>query len=276
MSIRLCSRSSFSPGNLRLIRIDDPRAPSLFSGRLRYIPGVTVAYLINPKVACSAVLASMWTCHDATTGNVTFAGNPHSSKPNPFVDASGDLHGLRLTEFLRVPFFSVVRNPYARFVSAYLDKAVRRSDADVWRRVSKMLGLPSDREPAFSTFLDAVAAANPMTLDWHFCPQSVNLLTPLVHLDFLGFLERMDEAEAFLAANGVQIIPFEPHANHSTRAASRLGEFIGPREAAIIQRFYEADFVNYGYSEDMQILVPVRPAAKAAGLQRDELRQLLR
>jgi hypothetical protein len=224
-------------------------AKRLFESRVRFIPGSNVIYLLNPKVASSSVLASMWQAHDAKTAQITFRGNPHDLQSSPFLKGAAAQHAATLNDTC-APFFSIVRNPYARFASAYLSKVARRNDPAVWDPLSRTLGLPHDETPCVSKFLEALIAADAESLDWHFCPQHVNLLAPLVPLDFTGHLESMDEVQAFLRNNGVPLLDYTPHAGHATRANQRVRELIEACDAQMILRFYEADFILYNYSEN--------------------------
>jgi len=234
----------------------------LFEGRVRYVPGLKAVYMINPKVASSSVLASMWKTYDAMTGQTTFAGNPHILETSPFICPTYDHCG----ELAALPFFSIVRNPFARFVSAYIDKIVRRGDTAEWKALCFSLGLSPDASPCVSLFLERMLAGDPERLDWHFCPQHVNLLATVIPLDFTGHLEAMGEAESFLAAHGIALESYLPHPTHATNADQHVKELIGVREADLIRRYYEVDFVLYGYSDDVSRIDQVRegPGEEAA------------
>jgi hypothetical protein len=221
---------------------------------------VEVVYLVNPRVASSSILASMWQAHDAMTGQSTFAGSPHARYPalNPFVEDLGSLDGAEREAFLSLTFFSVVRNPYARAASAYLDKVARTKSTDfVVRNRLASVGIDWDQTPTLETFLEAVVQIDPRQLDWHFCPQHVNLLAAVLEPDFVGHLERMEDTARYLGAHGVEFRKFMPHPWHATDADRQVKALIGPREAELIRRYYELDFTLYGYSEDPERLAPL-------------------
>ena len=77
---------------------------------------------------------------------------------------------------------------------------------------------------------------------------------------------------AFLRRHGVTL---EVWAKHATGAASRIAEYYGPKETALVRDYYALDFEFYGYSEDPAVTEPVRsPISESAP--RHELRALLR
>lgn len=92
-----------------------------------YQPKNNIAYLHNPKVACSTIKNSL------LRGEVD---NVHEQFLFPPYNNSN------------VPIFSVVRNPYSRSVSAYLDKIGKDKDFYVWFPFCRKYGL--DRESNLS------------------------------------------------------------------------------------------------------------------------------
>ena len=218
----------------------------MLANRFRHIPGQSVAYLLNPKVACSSILASMWLAHDAEMGRATFENNPHADA-SPFLRQPDQID--RALQCITT--FSVVRNPFMRFVSAYLDKIARPTDLSVWKNIERTLGFKPDNPPSPFLFLSALADSDPLTADWHFCPQWVNVCADTIRLDFTGRLENMLVVEVFMLEHLIKFQDFRPHHSHATNAAKHMPGLIGPAEAQLIRRFYERDFELYGYEPDL-------------------------
>lgn len=75
--------------------------------------------------------------------------------------------------------FAVVRNPYTRTLSAYLDKVERKA-------------LRRNRETSFEAFLDELETGA-LYANAHWAPQSSLLLMPLTDFDFIGKVENLNE-----------------------------------------------------------------------------------
>ena len=222
---------------------------------LRHIPGQPVTYLQNHKAASNSIELALWRAHD-----------PHGVPADPHVPERPFIKNMRrateteIQSLLASEFFSVVRNPYSRFLAAYLDKVGvgKRS----WTRISGSLGLAPDFHPSLAELLSALQDSNPYEVEKHFRPQHMVLLHGLAPLDFLGHMERLDRLSEFLRGHGLELQRYDRHATH---AAARVREVIRPYEARIIARYYEADFQIYGYSENPAELFPLeRPSPTQA------------
>jgi hypothetical protein len=224
----------------------------LFLSRLHFIPALRLAYLNNAKVACSSIKEAMWKRADEANGRETYAGKPHERDGSPF-----EFSKAARDKLLTATFFSAVRNPYSRILSAYLNKiASPTRDPYVWGWFANRYGLDKSTQLTFRQFLDRISADDPQTLDWHFCPQFVNLLHPICPLDFLGNMENFAPFKSQLASDGLDLGFFAPH---RTRADERLREFYDRRNADIVRGFYELDFDLYGYGDDPEALPSIRP-----------------
>jgi hypothetical protein len=258
-------------------RVADAGAPAkipmkLFVQRTHYLPDLRLVYLNNPKVGCSTIKRALWIAADRMRGVETFAGRSHVRADSPFSKSVADLRADdSFLTFCSATFFSVVRNPYARALSAYLDKIQTPSDPHVWMPFTRRYGIDISARLSFSEFLSVIRSDDPIGVNEHFCPQTVNLLQPIIPIDFVGRLEEMDSTARFLSEKG---IPMEEHAPHRTNAAERIASFYGRDEIRAVQRFFSADFEIYGYSEDPTQLAPLRPIKKAGS--RDALLKYLR
>jgi hypothetical protein len=218
-----------------------------------------LVYLSNAKSGCSTMKNSLW---KSVSPNTFDPEKPaHSRHGSPFVETlrmiAQDLNGLSNSTF-----FTVVRNPYSRLLSAYLDK-VRRNPRDpyVWPRISNRFDFPPSSRPLLRDLLVRFAEEDPALLDPHFAPQYVNTLYDYVECDYVGHLEQMDQVADFLTERGMTISNYR---KHSTSADESVTELLGEPEIDLIRKIYAKDFELFGYSEDPTRLEPTRPARRAA------------
>ena len=234
---------------------------SLLSTRVHYAPDQNLTYLNNPKVACSTIKKSIWLKDDEDKNQVTYAGDPHDKVASPFCITQREkfmvwgIYNLGLDNFINSTFFSVVRNPFVRILSAYLDKiAGSPRDLEVWIPLAMRCQLPEEARPSFIEFLHMICSEEPTLLDWHFAPQHVNLLYGLAPLSFVGQLEFMEDTSEFLSQFGIEI---KSHIPHSTNASERIKEFYGPDETELVLNYFQRDFEIFGYLPDPKQIEPV-------------------
>jgi len=136
--------------------------------------------------------------------------------------------------------FTFVRNPFARVLSAYLDK-VKPSD----KRFHVFLGVR--RGPvSFREFLERLQAGY-LTANVHWAPQ-VDLI-PLApnKLDFIGRVETIDTdlpplLKRLFAGEARHILE---RRHNATGADRRLRQEYGPREVQLVRMLYAEDFACF-------------------------------
>ena len=217
--------------------------------RIRHIPGQPISYLKNPKVACTSIELTMWRVHNPD--NVPRI--PHRHDDRPFVKRIRDLPASAVPGLLDSAFFSVVRNPFARTLSAYLNKV--GPGKKPWIRISETVGLSPDRHPALEELLQALIDTDPFQADQHFRPQWINLLQGFAPLDYLGHIEHMDEVASYLNRFGFRLE--RSHVN-TTNATEKVRTMISDKAVELICRYYAEDFALYGYRDDLSVIEPVR------------------
>ena len=202
---------------------------------IKYQPLNNIAYILNPKVACTTIQNSLLNgkaenVHDVN--NFPEYNNPH------------------------VPIFTVVRNPFERAVSAYLDKVVSKKDQVVWSNFVKSIGFKLDYEISFSEYLDILLSHPSLeTADKHFRPQYYNMhgVTP----SFIGYLEDMGTVKKYLASSGLSIINKIPH---KTNTKNKKLEYLTDQNLINkIVKLYSIDFDTYGYSTNPDADFNLRP-----------------
>jgi hypothetical protein len=236
------------------------------SKRLPYI------YIQNWKCGCSTIKSTLWTAEHAL-GLAVSPDYPHRRvEGSPFVaDPKRWEHVER--EFL----FTIVRNPYVRVLSAYLDQIVTNRNSEAWGRFSARHGL-GDGPLAFADFLRLLAETPHGAMNPHWRPQYCSVAPSLVPYDFVGAMETFDQDMGLVLARIFEDGPaVQDYAPHQTGSSKKLSQHYGARELALVQQIYEADFTSLGYSMNPERLeriadfprpndVPLRTWGKACRL----------
>ena len=220
-----------------------------------YSSDLQLVYLRIPKVACSSFKKSIWHAVDHKLGKVTLNPgiSPHDKAKSPFAKSANEIR-RNLDDFVNASFFTVVRNPYSRLLSAFLDKVARKNrDLKVWSAIRKQLSYKDDDYPDFSDFVDRLVKQRPSCLENHFLEQNIIICSKHLPVDHLGHMEDLDSTIYFLDRFGV---PIRSHQSHSTGSTSRIKDFYTKKELDSVQKFFYKDFDLFGYVDDPDILTP--------------------
>ncbi|MEW6677493.1 MAG: sulfotransferase family 2 domain-containing protein [Pseudomonadota bacterium] len=156
------------------------------------------------------------------------------------------LHDMarRFPDFLQAhPKFSVIRNPYDKFVSS-------------WRYLKKYRDLPA------ANVLDNLPGRGKDFHDWHHLTRTqqdcISDASGRTWLDFAVYME-LDIEQDFARILHYLDIPYTPipHKNKSERQA--VSESLTLEEAQQVARVYGVDFTGFGYSKDISQLQPTSP-----------------
>lgn len=203
-------------------------------------------YLNNPKVGCSTVKANLWSAVDGCP--VKSIRDVHAIEGSPFEReiATLDWAGGAFV-------FTFVRNPYARIVSAWRNKAVDRRDG-TWESFARRHGHADPTAPiGFDAFVEFIATVPPEEQDPHWRPQHLNTLHPFVQPNLLADLETMDRQLPQILA---RLFPGRPagiasRARHSTGARHGFAVQLGDDGTAKrLRQLYAGDFEAFGYRRD--------------------------
>lgn len=194
---------------------------------IKYVPEKNIAYINNPKVGCSTIKRSLL---GQDVGNVHLAS--HFNKlDNPFV-----------------PLFTIVRNPYTRIVSGYLNKiGPDRDDAYTWGRFYKKYGLSENSIPTFDEFINIICNSAEEDLDPHFRPQYLNIMFDSIKPERIFFLEKMEEVEKYLSKKGIELVTRDGHKTDSKNKSKLL---LTSELKDKIYKAFHCDFDYFGYSKD--------------------------
>ena len=209
-----------------------------------WTPQLPIVYINNPKSGCTTIKNSLKLAQAnsyLSTGRSSFARDDYPHNADDCLTRHGYAQ-LRHGEERLV--FSCVRNPYARALSGYLDKALH-GDIGLYPELHGV------RPGTFEDFLVALAAHPVRRLDAHFAPQWINLGLPRVKYDAIFYLENMAELRNALRG----IVPqFEVEARvpHARGATDKLKAFYSSQAVALTQRLFAGDFERFGYSMEIE------------------------
>lgn len=224
------------------------------SRRYRYV------YVAVPKAACSTLKRRLGRIEAEAAGAdpAALSRHVHDRAASPLLAPSdlapGEFEALMAGGAFR---FAFVRNPFARALSAFLDKILRnRKQKAAWLRGAGLDPLRDrDREVGFRAFLEGIAAAPPgHRSDPHWAPMAELLAPDLVTYDMIGRLERFEQdwnrlCRAVFRGEGRRKLR-ENRDGHATGAAEKLARYYGPAETALARAIYAADFAAFGYDPE--------------------------
>lgn len=230
-----------------------PRNAAGIDHRVWCVPEFGLIYIRNGKAGCSTIQQALW----KAVSPETYGGNPHDLARSPS-RAGFATFRAHLDQVEQATVFSAVRNPYVRFVSAYVDKVLRKETRGrTWAGMASQYGFPHRSFPTPEALLERLAADDPDAIDVHFRTQHRSLLHPEIRPQFVGHLEDMDAIAAFLQERGIGGIG--KHVPHATGASDRLfGILNSDRLIASVYDLYRKDFELYGYSEDPSAPAPAK------------------
>lgn len=148
--------------------------------------------------------------------------------------------------------FSVVRNPYSRLLSCYLDR-IKPANSAPYRQLMLAMGKPAGTQVSFAEFIETICKQKPYYQNNHWRVQTSEICTEAIHYDFVGKQESFaaDMAQVWShIAPGRQIPNFagENKAPSITSASKHLGEYYTPELVEMVREAYREDFATFGYS----------------------------
>ncbi len=145
--------------------------------------------------------------------------------------------------------FIIIRDPYSRVLSAFLDKF--RSDR--YRHKYGNFELTPEGFGAFLTWLEKGG----LSRDAHWDLQTKLMMLPLEKYDtVIRFENYREELKNLLESRGLKLPPdalrelYPSDRAKETKSSSKLVQFYTPERASIVQRLYAEDFSALGYATD--------------------------
>lgn len=226
--------------------------------RLAVYPGLGITFNRIQKNANTMAVYLLREIESGEVEQVVYA----KAKARKFTDASyADIWSLR-----KHTFFVIVRNPYSRVLSAFLDTFRRRED------YQGRYGPYEFTPQGFAAFVDWLAAGG-RDQNKHWNLQVDHLFIPIDKYDAVIRFENLkEEMDAFLRSRGLEPPadrlngPYPAEGQKRTAADAKLREFYTPRVADIVADLYAADFETLGYSrefpvplEGSAVILPMQP-----------------
>lgn len=217
---------------------------SIMAQSYTYEPSRDVLYLNNAKSGCSTIKSTMLT------------GLRQKSDPrNTDALAPTEIHGRSdfwSDDYSKITTektfsFSVVRNPFARVLSSFLDKMMQENLLK--KHFYHQHGLAADHVLTLIEFLTLLKEGNAL-FDQHWRPQVANLYVGFLPLDEVHFLESLDDTQDSICSRLTGVDSFVKRSPHGTGAHKKVMEHVDAEARALIVDLYRDDFEVFGYSTD--------------------------
>lgn len=219
------------------------------------------------KAGCSAIKNELWRQEVADVPLPRdFLQNqrPHAPFPHHILIKPFQLGISKFNEFVHdssVVKWAVVRNPFVRTLSGYLDK-VRRGEPqfnNIRNKVALLRNVPTEAvehtDVTFEEFCHALQMfGRPLDFDQHWRPQYQHICGDIIPYTYIGKLETLDEDSGRMSRLlGLSGLTFGQGRSHATGSEEKLAEHYTERCLAIVRDVYKDDFQHFGYSTDMPV-----------------------
>lgn len=181
-----------------------------------------------PKAANSTVVTNL--------ARLKFGRDIPSPVAKKMFATPGRLSAAEVARFNDLFRFTMVRNPYTRTLSAYLDKVERRA-------------LRHNRESSYGDFLRALKKGRYLYSNAHWAPQSALMLIPVEAFDFIGKVENLEQdlAEIKRRVCPDLALPVTSFKGNATDAGDKLRAYYDAERIALVRELYRDDFEVFGY-----------------------------
>lgn len=186
-----------------------------------------------PKAANSTVMINL--------AKARFGVNIDSRETKRIFDTPSRLSEDEAAKFDDLFKFTVVRNPYTRVLSAYLEKIEKRA---------RLKG----KESSFRDFIIWLKSGGLKT-NAHWATMQSLCLIPVENFDFIGKVETLDKdlRTIFNRISPNFEMEFRSRSEHATNANEKIIEHYTPEITSFVKEIYRKDFEAFGYSMDLPI-----------------------
>ncbi|MBF0231898.1 MAG: sulfotransferase family 2 domain-containing protein [Desulfamplus sp.] len=226
--------------------------PNTLRASLKICKHKNYIYFSIPKVASTNILSILNKAESfkLTTNNLFYS--PHNLITSFFSNSIQDFSELIEKSFK----FTLVRNPYTRAISAYINK-IAQYDPNITPHFEKKYNT-RHHKVSFNDFLYIISQDNPNELDPHWRPQTQLTLIDFIKPDFIGHIEYFHDdlkkiIEKIYSKDQIQIPVKKDHLKENTK---KINSFFNKKTFEIVQKIYHNDFKNFGYYFDHNRLLP--------------------
>jgi hypothetical protein len=202
-------------------------------------------YFRIPKAANSNIILTL---HAATKTNFIYMKSLGTDNLKKSYTRPAEVSANKLKEINNYFKFSVVRNPYTRVLSAYLDKIVRNRQQKV--NVTSFLKCRFSDFISLEKFIYYLECGG-VKDDVHWALQSEIIFIPIKYIDFIGRVENLEEDMAFITkkifGKEFPLQNFQNH--HRTNSKSKIDRLLTDHLREKIYKIYENDFKLFKYSK---------------------------
>jgi len=188
--------------------------------------------------------------------------NPHAVFHHHLLIKPFQMGLTKFNEFIRdtqTIKWAVVRNPFTRALSGYLNKIKRNEPQfkNIARRIAKFRGVAPEKvqhdSVSFEEYCRALSTfEKPIEFDQHWRPQYDHICADIIPYTFFAKLEGLDQdAEEIARKIGLKKLIFTSGRGHATDSKKKLSEYYNQKSADIVRKVYAKDFKNFGYSLEL-------------------------
>lgn len=194
------------------------------------------------KAANSTVISSLYNAEN--NKKVTSLDDIQIIKDNYFTKP-GELSKTDLKNLDSYFKFTIVRHPYSRILSAYMDKIENRNRSQR-KIVAEFLNKQQHDEITLNEFLNFLENGG-LRENAHWAPQTDFLVFPIDQYDYIGKLEKLQQdLMQILAIIYKKNCPIISVNEHKTDSKSKTKE-LTPSDKLRIYSLYMDDFKNFNY-----------------------------
>ena len=212
-------------------------------------------YVETPKVGCSTIKDTLQRMElDYPELVREDSDDIHRRNYSPLTSPSQTCGIDRLLDNPDFFVFCFVRNPYARLLSAYLDKIVTGRNP----KKSILIAMGEDysdlsREISFQEFVDTICQQSVLQMDVHWRIQYYQTFQDTINYDFIGRMEnfQLDCRYVFSKIRDDYANYYRSELRHATSSAALLGELYNDNLKEKVFNKYKIDFEYFGYDENV-------------------------
>jgi Sulfotransferase family len=147
--------------------------------------------------------------------------------------------------------FAVVRSPYSRLLSCYLDRIVP-ARGGAYTQLIRALGYPDGTAVSFPEFIRTACSQTPFVQNLHWRLQVAEICLDVIPYAFIGRQETFSDDMSKIWSRIAPDHPMREFARSNkspsvTGAKDRLNEYYTPELIALVRSAYGPDFERFGY-----------------------------